>query len=114
MHTYKLLQIQNRQWQCPRLSQTSFLQKEAVAAKKADQKEREGPAKSVEAKAKAAAEKATKKAAAAGVSKKEAETLAKAAAEKVKKKGDDGVLKAEDLAKHLVKEVSEGLGTPAI
>ena len=48
------------------------------------------------------------------MSKKEAEALAKAAAEKVKKKGDDGVLKADDLAKHLVKEVSEGLGTPAI
>ena len=48
------------------------------------------------------------------MSKAEAETLAKKAAEKVKKKGEDGVLKADDLAKHLVKEVSEGLGTPAI
>ena len=48
------------------------------------------------------------------MSKKEAEALAKQAAEKVKKKADNGVLKADDLAKHLVKEVSEGLGTPAI
>ena len=85
-----------------------------MEAKKADQKEKEGPAKSVEAKAKAAAEKATKKAATVGVSKDDAKALAKAAAEKVKKKGEDGVLKADDLAKHLIKEVSEGVGSPSI
>ena len=32
----------------------------------------------------------------------------------MKKKGEDGVLKADDLAKHLIKEVSEGLGSPSI